>query len=332
MPRRLGSAALGVSLGVALLAPVTWSPPAANAAVPPDPNPPIEQSCGLELTLVLDASGSVSSSNAVEDVRAAGDALLSALTNTNSTARVTQFASLSRGACASHPDRRHVDGQRWCPRRGPAGLLQPDPAAPGQREHLLLPGQRQSPARAAASTAANSSNQYTNWDQSLEPGRHRRRRAAGLRDRRRSHRRTTSTSPATPSAPRTSRSDTTGAGQPADHGSRRRRRPTRSRTASSPATPRRPRVSGVGSALNNTDSRNRLVQISGPQVVRDADLADVDEPERDRRRPGDRLRGPRRVHAQPRAAAVLAVADDPQARADRRRRDVRARRQDGTSR
>ena len=33
---------------------------------------------------------------------------------------------------------------------------------------------------------------------------------------------------------------------------------------------------GVGTALNNPASQNRLVQISGPQVVRDADLDDVD--------------------------------------------------------
>ena len=33
---------------------------------------------------------------------------------------------------------------------------------------------------------------------------------------------------------------------------------------------------GVGSALSNTASENRLQQISGPQVVRDADLDDVD--------------------------------------------------------
>ena len=34
---------------------------------------------------------------------------------------------------------------------------------------------------------------------------------------------------------------------------------------------------GVGSALNNVDSRNRLVQIAGPQVVRDAELDAVDD-------------------------------------------------------
>ncbi len=78
-----------------MLAPVRITAPESHAAVAPDPNPPIEQSCGLELTLVMDASGSVSSSHAVDDVRAAGDALLTALKNTNSTARVTQFATLS---------------------------------------------------------------------------------------------------------------------------------------------------------------------------------------------------------------------------------------------
>ena len=34
---------------------------------------------------------------------------------------------------------------------------------------------------------------------------------------------------------------------------------------------------GVGSALSNSGSGDRLIQISGPQVVRDADLADVED-------------------------------------------------------
>ena len=70
--------------------------PTAAAAVTPLANPPIAEGCGINTTLVLDASGSVSSSGAVEDVRDAADAFLTALTNTNSSARVTQFASFSQ--------------------------------------------------------------------------------------------------------------------------------------------------------------------------------------------------------------------------------------------
>ena len=50
---------------------------------------------------------------------------------------------------------------------------------------------------------------------------------------------------------------------------------SRRRTRSSADT--RVLAVGVGSALNNTASRNRLVQVSGPQVVRDADLALIDD-------------------------------------------------------
>ena len=54
------------------------------------------------------------------------------------------------------------------------------------------------PSRSSSFTAANNSNQYTNWDQGLEPGRDRRGAGAdGLRHRRRPDRRTTSTRPAT---------------------------------------------------------------------------------------------------------------------------------------
>ena len=80
------------------LVPVVWlSTPAspASAAVPTAPNPPIADSCGLTVTLVLDASGSIDSSNAVADVRGAATAFLDSLRNTGSSARVTQFATVS---------------------------------------------------------------------------------------------------------------------------------------------------------------------------------------------------------------------------------------------
>ena len=48
------------------------------------PNPPIQDKCGLDVTLVLDASGSISSSNAVDDVRGAAKAFLDALSSTSS--------------------------------------------------------------------------------------------------------------------------------------------------------------------------------------------------------------------------------------------------------
>ena len=61
----------------------------------PAPNPPIAKACGIDVSLVLDASGSVESAHAVGDVRDAAAELLDALKDTGSTARVLQFATLA---------------------------------------------------------------------------------------------------------------------------------------------------------------------------------------------------------------------------------------------
>ena len=68
----------------------------AQATIPPGPqpvapNPPMADSCGTDAVLVLDASGSIDSAHAVDDVRDAGEAFLDALADTGSTARVLQF-------------------------------------------------------------------------------------------------------------------------------------------------------------------------------------------------------------------------------------------------
>ena len=62
----------------------------------PAVNPAMADSCGTNAVLVLDASGSINSSHAVENVRDAGEAFLDALADTGSTARVLQFASISQ--------------------------------------------------------------------------------------------------------------------------------------------------------------------------------------------------------------------------------------------
>ena len=59
-------------------------------------NPPVEEACGVDITLVLDASGSIQSSDAVDDVRDAAHAFLTALKDTNSTARVVDFGTVAR--------------------------------------------------------------------------------------------------------------------------------------------------------------------------------------------------------------------------------------------
>ena len=59
-------------------------------------NPLIQNACGINTTLVLDASGSIETAGAVGTVRQAATDFLDALKNTNSTARVTQFASFAQ--------------------------------------------------------------------------------------------------------------------------------------------------------------------------------------------------------------------------------------------
>lgn len=89
-----------VGLGtVGLLASMLTAAPAAAvvlpAAVTPATNPAIEETCGLNATLILDASGSIQSAGAVNTVRNAGRDLIAALKDTNSTLRVTQFGTFS---------------------------------------------------------------------------------------------------------------------------------------------------------------------------------------------------------------------------------------------
>ena len=128
--------------------------------------PPDQDSCGVDVTLVLDASGSVSSSNAVEDVRDAAEALLDSLSNTNSTARVTQFATLSEQLAP----RRWWTMPRWPTRRAPGGdqrLLRPETSPPPGTTIYRYDGSG-NPLSSGNYREDNGSIQYTNWDQSLD--------------------------------------------------------------------------------------------------------------------------------------------------------------------
>lgn len=98
--RRWGWVLVGLGVVVASIPLVGASPIPAQAQTPippgpqtPFPNPRIADSCGTNVTLVLDASGSIGSNE--RNVRDAGEAFLDALADTGSTARVLQFASLS---------------------------------------------------------------------------------------------------------------------------------------------------------------------------------------------------------------------------------------------
>ncbi len=77
-------------------APAVVSAPAARWAPKPVPgdNPEVPEECGLNVTLVLDASGSIGNSN--DEVRNAARAFLDALKDTGSSGRVVDFATKAR--------------------------------------------------------------------------------------------------------------------------------------------------------------------------------------------------------------------------------------------
>ena len=87
---------------------------------------------------------------------------------------------------------------------------------------------------------------------------------------------------------------------------------------------------GVGGALNNPDSQTGSKQISGPQVVHDADLAIVDSINDVDVALVTDFEDLASLDARRRHRAVLAVADHPQDGPDRRRCHLRSRRRAGT--
>jgi len=137
----------------------------AAAAVTPAPNPPIEKACGIDVTLVLDASGSVNSSHAVENVRDAGRSFLDALQDTNSTARVIQFATVSQelaGRGLIDADSMASGGALG---QAISGYYNPKPPVTGYSVKSLKSSG--DPTKASGWDTA-SSDQYTNWQQTLK--------------------------------------------------------------------------------------------------------------------------------------------------------------------
>jgi uncharacterized repeat protein (TIGR01451 family) len=240
---------------------VIGSPPAVAAVAPVD-NPPIVERCGLDLTLVLDASGSVQTAGAVNQVRGAAEAFLDALANTDSTARVTQFATVSQQLAPSTS----VDDQTLGPggalRQAIDGYYNPRPPRPDNVNFINTSGNVNNSA---------SNNQYTNWDGSLHQA------AETVPDL------VVYVTDGDPTA-----YDLDKPGDPGDPGpppdirygtsstdtqtnDRAIQEANRVKTNGS-----RMLAVGVGSALNNSASQQRLTKIAGPQIVRDADLATVD--------------------------------------------------------
>ena len=118
----------------------------------------IEEKCGLPITLVLDASGSIQSSNAVNKVRDAAEAFLDALSNTNSSVRVTQFATVAEQLAPSTVVDDNSLGTGGALRRAIEGYYNPKPPRPPDVN--FFPNGSSNPNN-------NGNDQYTNWDQSL---------------------------------------------------------------------------------------------------------------------------------------------------------------------
>ena len=141
--------------------------PIAQAAEVPAPNPPIAKACGIDVSLVLDASGSVQSAHAVDDVRDAASAMLDSLKDTGSTARVLQFATLAQELAP----RQLVDdvsmGNNGQLDQAVDGYFNPQPQRPSNVSIYSLRANGNPGAEGSWNTS-NNSIQYTNWQQALD--------------------------------------------------------------------------------------------------------------------------------------------------------------------
>lgn len=146
------------------IAPVLQDAPGPQTPVA---NPPIADSCGTNVVLVLDASGSIESSNAVDDVRDAGAAFLDALADTGSTARVLQFASVSEQLAGQAEVTAQSLQSGGVFRRAIDGYYSPKPPRPSGVTIYQYDGSGD-PQSSSNYRESNGSNQYTNWDQSLD--------------------------------------------------------------------------------------------------------------------------------------------------------------------
>ncbi len=113
-----------------LSAPVQAAPDVVASAVTPNTNPSIEETCGLDATLILDASGSIQSAGAVNTVRNAGRDLMLALKDTNSTLRITQFATFSGELSGRVPVNSTTTGTGGALASGLAKYYTPPPPRP----------------------------------------------------------------------------------------------------------------------------------------------------------------------------------------------------------
>ena len=244
------------------------------------PTRSVSETCGINVTLILDASGSVSQAHAVENVRDSARAFLEALADTSSTARVIDFGTVARVSAPRTivTTASLQEGGVFAERAG--GLLQPEAAAPAGRHgppvrRLRQPAQleqlpeRQRPAVHQLGPGA-------------PPGARGPRRHDRLRDRRRAvgHGCRSSSVTRSSSPGRTRRTCCTAC--PPDPRSTssaiaRSRRPTRTRP-SGPGSWRSASGNAFGNGTAGAAARARLVAVSGPQVVTDAnDITSLNE-------------------------------------------------------
>ena len=138
----------------------------AQAAEMPAPNPPIAKACGIDVSLVLDTSGSVESAHAVGDVRDAAAELLDALKDTGSTARVLQFATLAQELARAS----WSTTSAWVTTETSTtpSTVTSTRSRNGRRTSRSAATTGAAPALEGNWVTSNSSIQYTNWQQALD--------------------------------------------------------------------------------------------------------------------------------------------------------------------
>jgi hypothetical protein len=253
----------------------------AYAATPPGPqtpaaNPLVPNSCGTNVVLQLDASGSINSSGAVADVRNAAEAFLDALADTGSTARVLQFASYSEQLAgqAEVTTTSLLAGGAF--RTALNRYYNPIPPRPSGTNIYRYRGSGD-PQLASRWELRNSDNQYTNWDQSLDQAGQPQAEPIEL---------IVYVTDGDPTAYDFNQSgDPFDAGPPPDVGTNTNRGDANATTLDravqeanqAKAAGARILAVGVGNAVTgSTASVGRLVQIAGPQVIDDSDLGTID--------------------------------------------------------
>ena len=270
---RVGLVRFVVAVSVAFVGVVASSPPgspvlAQDADVA---NPPIADSCGTDVTLVLDASGSIQSSSAVDKVRDAGEAFLDALADTGSNARVLQFGTFTEELAAFAEVTEDSLQSGGVFRGAIDDYYDPRPPQPPGVVIYQYDGSGD-PQSASNWRTANGRDQYTNWQQSLS--------RAGDEP---SELVVYITDGEPTSYDFDQASDPFDQGPPPDVGVGTDRDQAEAVTIergiaaadSIKTAGTRILAVGVGNALQNPTSRQRLIEISGPQVIEDDDLADV---------------------------------------------------------